>query len=150
MSEKTVVGAVLPLSLLFGLLLFGCADDAPSESMAELEPGADGAPGIAQAEVAQIMADWCKVKSGRDEQNCACILDAVRGELAEADLAVIAEIADADLAGESNEEDIEAGFNEKFGAERMLSVTQAFVEARASGEASCSKPDRGSPDEEEA
>lgn len=65
-------------------------------------------------------------------------------------MAVIAEIADADLAGESNEEEIEAGFNEKFGAERMLSLTQAFVEARANAEASCADPDKGPTGEEEA
>ena len=160
MSKKIIARVFLPLPLLFvplliAPLLFGCGEDAPTEPMAgqsiaagKTEAGMNGAPGFSQANANQTMVDWCKAKSGREDENCACILDVVRFELGEADFAVVAEVADADLVGESSEEEIEAGFNEKFGTERMLSITQAFVEARASAEASCARSDKGPSDEE--
>ncbi len=157
MSKRIIARAFLRLPLLFGPLLFvpllfGCGEDAPTAEQGiaagETEAGLDSAPGLSQADADQIMVDWCKAKSGRDDKNCACILDTVRAELGQADFAVVAEVADADLADESSEEEIEAGFNEKFGAGRMLSVTQAFVEARASAEASCIESEKIPSDEE--
>lgn len=150
MRKKIIAGTFLLIPF-----LIGCAEEAPSEPaaeheavIAETEADPKGTSPEAQARTDQVMIAWCKAKSGRDDENCACILGAIRAALSPADLAVVAEIAEADLDDGSSEQKVEAAFNEKFGAERMLGVTEAFVASRASAEASCAQADEN-PSEED-